>query len=184
MLENGVNVIPSTSAGRLFDAVSSILRLKQVNSFEGEMSMRLQFEAEACKLSLPDNMYDGPLTTMEDGFCYLETTELIRDIATKALARESSNVLAQMFHQVLADMIAEACVRVRDKSGIETVALSGGVFQNVLLLDLTEQRLQRNGFRVLTHSLVPANDGGIALGQAVIAARRLQQGCLDGEAAK
>lgn len=184
MLENEVNVIPSTSAGRLFDAVSSILGLKQVNSFEGEMSMRLQFEAEACKLSLPENMYEGPLTTMENGFCYLETTELIRDIAAKALARESSNVLAQMFHQVLADMITEACVRVREESGIQTVALSGGVFQNVLLLGLTEQRLERKGFRVLTHSLVPANDGGIALGQAVIAARRLQQGCLDEEETK
>jgi hydrogenase maturation protein HypF len=80
-------------------------------------------------------------------------------------------LIAARFHNALAALIADACQLVRDRRGLSTVALSGGVFQNQLLLHRTVARLEAAGFAVLTHSRVPCNDGGISLGQAVVAAR-------------
>ena len=130
LIDNRINSVESTSAGRLFDAVSSILGLCSTSTFEGEAAMRLQFAAES------------------------DQSDLI-------------NRLALAFHVGLADHIVRTCDRARASTGISTVALSGGVFQNSLLLSLTVERLQSIGFRVLTHHRVPANDGGIALGQAL-----------------
>lgn len=79
-----------------------------------------------------------------------------------------------MFHRQLADQITEACRWERDRSGLTVCALSGGCFQNRLLLEMVQDSLERDGFRVLTHSLVPPNDGGIALGQAVAAMQYLE----------
>jgi hydrogenase maturation protein HypF len=78
------------------------------------------------------------------------------------------------FHNGIADVIADCCLLLRERAGLSTVALSGGVFQNLLLLDATTSRLESRGFGVLVHSRVPCNDGGISLGQAVVAAA-LQQ---------
>ena len=86
--------------------------------------------------------------------------------------RVPAPVIAARFHHGVAALIEAGCVRLRDSSGLDTVALSGGVFQNMLLLHATVTRLEARGFRVLTHSRVPCNDGGISLGQAVIAAAR------------
>ncbi|HMH94104.1 MAG TPA: carbamoyltransferase HypF, partial [Streptosporangiaceae bacterium] len=81
-------------------------------------------------------------------------------------------VIAARFHNGVAALIEETCVTLRDRCGLDTVALSGGVFQNLLLADRVVRALARRGFRVLTHRRVPCNDGGISLGQAVIAASR------------
>lgn len=171
MVGNGINSIKSTSVGRLFDAVSAILGIKRINTFEGEMSMALQFEAEKAS-SCPE--YQGKLVSCEDGFVTLETGQLVKDIAKRKVSGEAVPNLALMFHTALADMIASACEATREMTGLSTVALSGGVFQNLLLLALTEERLEERNFKVLRHSLVPPNDGGIALGQAAIALNRLK----------
>ena len=84
-------------------------------------------------------------------------------------------VIAARFHNGVADAIVRTCVWLRDTSGLGTVALSGGVFQNLLLTERVVDRLQVNGFSVLTHSRVPTNDGGISLGQAAVAAARARQ---------
>jgi hydrogenase maturation protein HypF len=81
-------------------------------------------------------------------------------------------VVAARFHHAVADLIAGGCLLARERSGLSVVALSGGVFQNMLLLHAVTARLEASGFRVLVHSRVPCNDGGISLGQAVVAARR------------
>lgn len=179
MMGNHVNTIPSTSVGRLFDGVSAVLGLKERNSFEGEMSMQLQFEGEKELRRRGDEPvgihYENQRISEEENFLYLETEVLIQWIAERKLAGESSGKLALLFHEVLADMVSEAALRIREKTGVNVVALSGGVFQNLLLLEMCQKRLEKNGFRVLTHSLVPANDGGIALGQAVYGAIQMDR---------
>ncbi len=167
MADKNINTVLSTSAGRLFDAVSAILGIRSASTFEGESSMCLEFAAEAFekqnrgyKTDYSGALYDGRT---------LATTELVRSLTERYLAGEDKGQLAYDFHAVLAQMAAEFCKKLSEETGIKTAALSGGVFQNKLLLRLTKQLLEASGFRVLIHELVPANDGGIALGQAYYA---------------
>ncbi len=132
LITSGLNSVRSTSAGRLFDAVSAALGLCRTSTFEGEAAMRLQYAAES------------------------------QDCSARSR-------IAYAFHVELANYIASTCTRARASTGLETVALSGGVFQNSLLRSLTVARLKALNFRVLTHRSVPANDGGLALGQALAA---------------
>ena len=99
----------------------------------------------------------------------LETDKLFAAIAEARLSGEDVGALALRFHAELARQIAEAVIRAGEQTGLKKAALSGGVFQNRLLLELTVDRLRAAGFTVLLHSLTPTNDGGIALGQAVFA---------------
>lgn len=103
----------------------------------------------------------------------MPTTELFLEIVRRRLSGEDVVHLAAAFHATLAEMIAAGCRAARDKTSVSVVALSGGVFQNTVLLGLVEQNLRRDGFYVLRHRLIPANDGGISLGQAVCAAARI-----------
>ena len=96
--------------------------------------------------------------------------DLVRAAAEDLLAGVPRQIISARFHQGVAAMIGEACGLLRERSGLGTVALSGGVFQNLLLLGTVVDLLEGLGFRVLTHSRVPPNDGGISLGQAVVAA--------------
>ena len=91
------------------------------------------------------------------------------------MAGEDVRQLAYIFHLGLSEMVEAACQTVRERTGVSTVALTGGCYQNTLLLALCVNRLREQGFIVLTHSLVPPNDGGIALGQAVVAVHRPQK---------
>lgn len=179
MMGNQVNTIQSTSMGRLFDGVSAILDLKAQNSFEGEMSMQLQFEGEKelrqRGIQSSSVKYESERVTEEEGFLYLETSALVQWIAERKREGVPAGQLALLFHEVLADMVLDGALRIRENTGVNTVALSGGVFQNLLLLELCRTRLEKADFRVLTHSLVPANDGGIALGQAVYGAMQMEK---------
>ena len=104
----------------------------------------------------------------------LNTDGLWKVLLEARLAGENPDKLAYYFHRTLARQICAACFRVSEDTGLRTAALSGGVFQNRLLLDLVQSELEEAGFKVLIHSLLPPNDGGIALGQAVAAMYRLQ----------
>ena len=99
----------------------------------------------------------------------LNTGSLLKEILDRRLNGEDPGSLAYIFHQELARQITASCVKIREQSGCNKAALSGGVFQNRLLLELTDHMLKQQGFEVLKHQLVPPNDGGIALGQAVYA---------------
>lgn len=167
MADKGLNAVKSTSAGRLFDCVSAIIGLKKASTFEGEASMALQFAAERYSTA-PFGEYEpqGRLTAEKEGRIMLCTEALVKDICQRRLSGQGADSLAYLFHARLADMVSEACVKISLLSGVKICALSGGVFQNTLLLDMVKKRLERRGMTVLTHSLVPANDGGIALGQA------------------
>lgn len=178
MLGNNINTVKSTSAGRLFDAVSAVLGIKSASTFEGEASMALQFAAERAEaqgISLAP--YEGRLMNIDEEQFELCTDTLLMELAARSLADQDTDQLAYFFHKALADMIVIACCYQRTRCEVNVVALSGGVFQNLLLLRLVDDGLEREGFKVLKHGVVPTNDGGIALGQAAagIAALRNEE---------
>ena len=179
MADRKINAVMSTSAGRLFDAVSAILGVRRQSSFEGEASTALQFAAEEFeqKGKLNGNeIWDNvqPVILGLEGRCILNTEALVKQIVEAKLQGTDSGELAYLFHQTLAEQIVAACIEARKSSGRNKTALSGGVFQNRLLLRLTEERLGQEGFEVLRHHMIPPNDGGIAIGQAAYGMNRLQ----------
>ena len=168
MLEHNVNCVKSTSMGRLYDAVSAILGIRSRSTFEGEASMALEFAADC------GAKFDAlPKLTRRGEMFEIDTREVVRRMAEGRLAGEKAGRLAGEFHDAVATMIVQGCLEAASESGLQTVALSGGVFQNQLLLGKCCAALKNEGFTVLRHSLVPPNDGGIALGQAVAAMERL-----------
>ena len=178
MADRKLNAVVSTSVGRLFDAVSAILGFRRQSSFEGEASMALEFAAEAYEqynLQKQKGNQDH-LLYKEDGRLILNTQTLVQQITEAKLQGADSGRLAYLFHQTLAEQITAACMEARNVSGRQKVALSGGVFQNRLLLRLTEERLMEEGFEVLRHRMVPPNDGGIAIGQAAYGMYHLLNG--------
>ncbi len=179
MADRKINAVMSTSAGRLFDAVSAILGIRRQSSFEGEASTALQFAAEEFeqKGKLNGNeIWDNvqPVISELEERCLLNTEALVKQIVEAKLQGADSGELAYLFHQTLAEQIVAACIEARKSSGRNKTALSGGVFQNRLLLHLTEERLGQEGFEVLRHHMIPPNDGGIAIGQAAYGMNRLQ----------
>ena len=179
MADRKINAVMSTSAGRLFDAVSAILGIRRQSSFEGEASTALQFAAEEFgqKGKLNGNeIWDNvqPVISELEERCLLNTEALVKQIIEAKLQGIDSGELAYLFHQTLAEQIVAVCIEARKSSGRNKTALSGGVFQNRLLLRLTEERLGQEGFEVLRHHMIPPNDGGIAIGQAAYGMNRLQ----------
>lgn len=181
MLEHHVNTVTSTSAGRLFDAVSALLGIRRVSTFEGEASMYLQFAAEAWEEQhAASARVLGTVTAQEaplpgEGRFLLPTQDLFAGLLQKRLQGEEPGALAYRFHAQLARLIARGCQKARQETGLTTVALSGGVFQNLLLLRLTKAQLEAQGFAVLLHSMIPPNDGGLCLGQAAAAIFQQEQ---------
>ena len=177
MADRKMNAVVSTSAGRLFDAVSAILGIRKRSGFEGEASTALQFAAETYKEQKHLHREDGSVHQLvyeNDGRLILDTQTLVQQIVEEKLQGAESNQLAYLFHQELAEQITAACVEARKVSGRKKAALSGGVFQNRLLLRMTENRLMEEGFEVLRHCMIPPNDGGIAIGQAAYGMYQLQ----------
>ena len=159
MHDNRINTAVSTSCGRLFDAASAILGIKYEQSFEGEAATALEFKAmeyEGDRNFECMDLIDGDVVA---------TDRIIRYLAEEKLKGSDNRKLAYAFHYMLAKGVARMAMAKSD--GIKTVALSGGCYQNKLLTGLTERELKENGFNVLLHSMVPPNDGGIALGQAL-----------------
>jgi len=169
MLDKNINCVKSTSAGRLFDAVSAILGIRRASTFEGEASMALEFASasDANILADPSILRNGDIFALDTAF-------LIKALYEGMKNNADVHELAGGFHSTLAQMILQGCRVCREKTGVATAALSGGVFQNMLLMDKCRKLLEADGFTVLIHSLVPPNDGGIALGQAVAAVEKLE----------
>lgn len=184
MAKRNINSIVSTSAGRLFDAVSAILGVRTASTYEGEASVFLQFAAERAAnrtngASEPNQgmvwLREREPENEDQRIFTLRTSELVRELTEARLAGENPEMLAQRFHRKLAEAIVAGCCRMREQTAVNVVALSGGVYQNVLLLRYTREMLEECGFQVLTHHLIPPNDGGICLGQAAAAMRWLQK---------
>lgn len=166
-LEGNLNCVPSTSAGRVFDAASAILGFRNASTCEGEASMVLEFAAEQWAKVHAGGGSRHIADVSSDGPFRLQTAPFLLELAERKLKGEDPDALAYAFHRFMADLIVEGCRRCREQSGRSTVALSGGVFQNLLLTDLAVAGLEAEHFHVLTHSLSAPNDGGIGLGQAL-----------------
>ncbi|MFL6137332.1 MAG: carbamoyltransferase HypF [Frankiaceae bacterium] len=151
----------TSSVGRLFDAVAAICGVRDAVTYEGQAAIQLEQAADRGERGSYPLPLDGEV---------LRGTELIAAVVTDVLAGVPVPVVATRFHRGLAVGAAAACAAVRERTGLAAVALSGGVLQNQLLLDLLVGLLERDGFRVLTHVRVPPNDGGISLGQVAVAA--------------
>jgi hydrogenase maturation protein HypF len=165
----------TTSAGRLFDAVASLLGVAHVSTFEAEAAMRL----EALAASAGDLSTIGHIDIGVAGDpAVLDTVQLVRALFLERQRGGSPATLAAIFHESLARGVASACVQLSARHDVDRIALSGGVFQNALLLSRVAGLLRESSLFVYTNQQVPANDGGISLGQALVAASQPSRGVL------
>jgi hydrogenase maturation protein HypF len=161
-LDSGLGCVPCTSMGRLFDAVASLLGVRHRATYEGQAAIELEM--------LAAGPTDRRLSFTVGAEGVFDPTPVLAGIVAGMRAGVPAAELALAFHRAVADTVADVVVRVAGP--VRVAGLTGGVFQNVLLLGLVRQRLQEVGFEVLTHRVVPPNDGGLALGQAAVSVLR------------
>ena len=164
MIDNRINTVMTSSTGRLFDAVSSIINGIDTVTFEGEAAVRLEMMADK-------SVKDTYKTQKPEYPMIIDTRPLIRQIVNDLLNSIDRSIISVKFHNTLVGIILDVCRRIKIDTEIDKVVLSGGCFQNTLLLDRTLDKLNTE-FKVFIHEDVPTNDGGISLGQAVIAATK------------
>ena len=168
MLARGIQTVDTSSCGRLFDAVASILGLRQEINFEGQAAIELEMGAtEKVEESYPFEIDCGEPWQID---MRPAIQSIVRDFRQ---ARQATGEIAARFHNTMAAVIVEVCRRLRQQEHLQRVCLSGGTFQNMLLLKRAANALRNCGFEVFLHARVPPNDGGISLGQAVIANARV-----------
>jgi len=182
-LERKINSPLSSSMGRLFDAISALLGIRGEIDYEGQAAVELEMAAHSSVIArpvpsearelgeaIPGNNESYPYRIVEDkGIRIVRLGELLSAAIEDLHRGISKGMVSVKFHNTVARMINEMCRLIADETGLNQVALSGGVFQNRLLLRRAVSLLESSGFRVFTHRQVPCNDGGISLGQAVIA---------------
>jgi hydrogenase maturation protein HypF len=167
MLARGLRCPLTSSAGRLFDAVAALVGLGEPISYEGQAAIRLEALAQAGE----ESVYAFDLHA-RDALRELSLAPAVRGIVAELAAGVAPSIVAARFHNTVALGVAETCAALRERERLDAVALSGGVFQNRRLLRSVQHLLERRGFRVYSHCIVPPNDGGIALGQAAVALAR------------
>lgn len=172
MVKKGFNSPLASSIGRLFDAVSSLIGVSHMNSYEGQSASELEAIADEC-----DDSYEFKLESSDP--IIINPIPMIKGVLLDLRKGKSKEYIASRFHRSLVEMMVEVLKILREKTGVNLVALSGGVFQNSLLLRTALRRLRQEGFIPLSHKKVPTNDGGIAIGQAVIASALIKEakGC-------
>lgn len=163
LARGAVNSPWTSSAGRLLDAISAILGVRNTVNYEGQAAVELEQFADPGERGVYRVGLRGDEPIVVSGL------DLVRSCVDDLRAGVRRPVIAARVHNGMVDAITRTCVRLREGTGVEVVALSGGVFQNLLLLDRTVEALESAGLRVLTHSRVPTNDGGISLGQVAVA---------------
>jgi len=164
--KNGLNSPLTSSAGRLFDAAAAAAGFRRPVTFEGEAAMWLEGIADKTECGT------YPIKFMEHDPIVVDPRALILEVAEDALGGTQPAVISARFHNSVAAMIAETSLQLAEKTGITTVGLTGGCFQNKLLTERTSALLRSYKFNVLLHDTIPPNDGGIALGQIVVALAR------------
>jgi hydrogenase maturation protein HypF len=166
MARKGINSPATSSAGRLFDAAAALLGVRDVINYEGQAAVDLE------QLADPGERGSYRARVEHQTPFGIRGSDLVQAAAQDLAAGVPRETVAARFHNAVAALIEDGCLLLRERHGLATVALSGGVFQNLLLLHATVACLEARGFRVLVHSRVPCNDGGISLGQAVVADAR------------
>jgi hydrogenase maturation protein HypF len=171
-IERGINTPLTSSCGRLFDAVAALLGFQGQAAYEGQAAVQLEMMAYDGEdsASYPFSINEG------EGGRVIQLADTWGGILEDLRDGVPDATMALRFHQTVVQMIVEMCRRLAEESGLNRVALSGGCFQNRLLLTESVHHLEEAGFEALTHSQVPCNDGGVSLGQAVIANRQASLG--------
>jgi hydrogenase maturation protein HypF len=170
MLERGINSPLTSSCGRLFDAVAAMIGVRSRISYEGQAAIELEALAEEADTKA---IYPYSIASTADGII-LDMRHLLRSVVDDLRAEEPRSVIARCFHNTVARATTDVCEKIRETNGVNRVVLSGGSFQNKLLSEGIFSELADKGFEVFTHRLVPPNDGGLALGQAVVAGYKHQ----------
>ncbi len=166
MIEKNINCPSASSAGRLFSAVSALVGLRSVDAYEGQSAMMLEAAATDA-----EGVYSYEITE-SDGMLVMSPGLMFVEIVADLEAGKDTGEISVRFHNTFVAMVGDAAVRVAKKTGIKQIAMSGGTFQNELVLHGLPQRLTEVGLEVLIHQETPPNDGGLALGQAVVASAR------------
>jgi hydrogenase maturation protein HypF len=173
LVEHGLNTPPTSSAGRLFDTVASLVGVpgSRRATYEGQAAVELE-------LASYGPVSQGYLFRLrpEDGVWVVETGEIVSGVVGDLLSGREKEEISSTFHRTMAEVVVAGCERIREVGGASAVALSGGTFQNLLLVKQVLEFLVGKGFAVYWHRRVPTNDGGLALGQAVLANSSVQRG--------
>jgi hydrogenase maturation protein HypF len=169
MIAKRINSPLTSSLGRLFDGVAAIAGLRSRVSYEGQAAMELEMAAQNENEPFYDYSCDG------DGPWRIPPAPIVRAVAQDAGKGCTVGLISAKFHNTLVRLFGDLCDRIRATHGLKRVVLSGGVFQNARLLTGLARELETKGYEVFSHRRVPTNDGGIALGQAVIAAKSMQE---------
>ena len=169
MIERGVNAPRTSSCGRLFDAVAALLGVRATINYEAQAAIELENlitsgDARAYPLELRDG---------DDGIV-IATRPLFEALIADLIREVPHGMMSRRFHLGLVEALAAVAERLRDRTALGRVCLSGGAFQNAFLFEILESRLRESGFEVFSHAEVPSNDGGLALGQAIVAGARLR----------
>jgi hydrogenase maturation protein HypF len=149
--------------GRLFDAVSALIGVRQVVAYEAQAAVELEGLSRRVDCGATTYAFD---VDSDASPSIIDPAPVLAAVISDQRAGVAAGVIGARFHQAVADLIVDIAVKERDRA--QTIALSGGVFQNALLLQLSLKGLRNKGFHVITHRRVPPNDGGIALGQLLI----------------
>jgi hydrogenase maturation protein HypF len=160
-LSSGLNAPLTSSMGRLFDAVAALLGVRQAVSYEAQAAIELEALAEPAETGYYPLLLTGDL---------LDPAPMLHALVADLRTGMALPVLSARFHNGIAEAVVMVCRELRRQHALSQVVLSGGVWQNMFLLNQATSRLEQDGFTVLVHRQVPANDGGLALGQALIAA--------------
>jgi hydrogenase maturation protein HypF len=174
-LSSGINAPLTSSAGRLFDAVASLIGLRQEVNYEAQAAIELEMavDHEESGIYTFELLPRDPTSQSSSNFI-VGVSPVIEGLVRDIRQGEPVHMMAARFHYTVAQIVLNACRKIRCDYGVEEVILSGGVWQNMTLLKIAYQCLSGDGFKVILHHQVPANDGGLALGQAVIAGHRLR----------
>jgi hydrogenase maturation protein HypF len=159
-ISHEINSPLTSSMGRLFDAVSSIIGIRQSVSYEAQAAIDLENFCDWSEKGIYTYSFEGGV---------INTSFIINEIVEDWRRKENKGIISAKFHNTIARLCLEVSLDTRKNSGVTTVALSGGVWQNITLLQKTKPLLEENGFSVLIHHQVPSNDGGISLGQLMVA---------------
>jgi len=170
MLATGTGCTPTTSMGRYFDAIASLLGVRQSVDYEGQAAIELEALAAAVDGESADQADWALLVRAEPDGLVLDPGPAVRAAIASVQRGDDRRAAARSFHQGIATGVVSAATALRERTGVTTVGLTGGVFANAVLTALCQGRLGDSGFTVLVHRQVPPNDGGLALGQVAVAA--------------
>jgi hydrogenase maturation protein HypF len=178
MIAQYINCPPTSSLGRLFDAVAALVGLRSEVLYEGQAAIELEILArqkEGSNYKEQSDIYPFTMSMRDQVPAILDVMPMFHAIVYDIQQGVSISQIAHRFHHSIAELLATACLSARERTGLHTVALSGGVFQNKLLLKQLLQRLEEMAFQVYVNRRVPPNDGGISLGQIAVAAAHMQR---------